>query len=160
MRIYLASTSNLHRVPGCVWGGEEGVCSGGQDGWSCFFDCLTLRLVSHHTSSSDQFSWWMFPGWLDLKLLIPLIPLHTAQLPMSRALSSFCWWWSKPHWGNVKRYSKKDRLRKQHLLGEFLSSDSRPTEDRHYFQLFAKLNNLLFVSLFPKCLSILINPEA
>lgn len=94
------------------------------------------------------------PGQLDLKLLIPLIPLGTTYVSVSRPPSSFCGWWLKPHLGHVKRYSKKDRVRKQCLLGEFLSLDSR-LEDRPYFHLLAKLNDLtcFFLSfLYPKCL--------
>lgn len=57
-------------------------------------------------------------GHIDLKLLIPPIPLDTTYVSVSAD-------GVKVPSGKCKRYSEKDRVRKQHLLGEFLSLDSR-----------------------------------
>lgn len=121
VRMQPTSIGILCKAPGCMWGGEKTSAAVEQMEVILLVESLTLRLISHYISSSDQFRCQMLPGQLDLKLLIPPIPLGTSYVSVSRPPSSFCSWWLKPHLRNAR----KDRVRKRYLPGEFLSLGSR-----------------------------------
>lgn len=103
---------------------------------------LTLSLVSHYVSKTNPLSCQMPSGQLTLYLFIP--PDLCGYVSISRPLS-FCWWWLKPHLGNLSG-TLKGQLESNIYL-EFLSLDSRPLRTDFFFP--AKLSQLYFLASIP-----------
>lgn len=73
---------------------------------SCLYR-RTLGLVSHYISGSEQFSSWVPPGQLHLKLLIPPTLLGAGYVSFLGHLFFLCWWWLKPHLGDIRGSLKR-----------------------------------------------------
>jgi hypothetical protein len=107
---------------------------------------LTLRPVSHYTLCSGQLSLDAFFAQLDLKLLKLPDSLGIGYMSVSRPPSCLLMV-AQALFGKCKSYSKKDGVRKQLLLGAFLSLDLGP-QRTDIVSTYYLLSDLLFLFLF------------